>query len=223
MKQFSNKSRAIVFIISAAVVTLFAFVGANWSSPVLADGTNNVQPLVAPSETAHAPEAVGGPCDSPAILLHDTLGNVIASAVVLPTPTKELCTLLQVVPEPNPAFPVTFPEFQIPATGLFGPGSLNIANAPTGYTRITDAVQFGGVIGGNKVRMCFTLPTNYASFKSVRVAYYDTVLAVPRWVFLTTQLLPKVDAQHPAPTQACMTKGLFKPIPPVVFGLFGQN
>jgi hypothetical protein len=218
MKQFSNKTRAIVFVVSAAFVTLFGFLGASWSNPVLADGTNNIQPLVAPSETAqvHAPQAVGGPCDSPAILLNDTLGKVIASAVVLPTPTKELCTLLQVVPEPNALFPVTFPEFQIPATGLFGAGSLNIASAPTGYTRITDAAQFGGVIGGNKVKICFVLPTNSASFKSQRVAYYDTTPGINRWVFLTT----KVDK---VANQACMTKGLFKPVPPVVFALFGQN
>jgi hypothetical protein len=215
MKNFSNKSRAIVFVISAALVSLFALVGASWNNPVLADGTNNVQPLVSPSETAPAPQTVGAPCNSTAILLSDTLGKVIASAVVVPAPSDNICTLLQVVPETNVTFPVTFPEFQIPATGLFGAGSLNISASPTGYTRTTDAAQFAGAIGNNKVRMCFTLPSNYASFKSNRIAYFDTNPSINRWVFLTTKV-------NTVANQACMTKGLFKPIP-AVFALFGQN
>lgn len=214
MKNFSNKTRAIAFIVSGAAMGLFALLGATWSNPVLADGTNNVQPLVAPSETAPAVEAAGAPCDSASILLNDTLGKVIASAVVVPSPTDDICLFLQVVPETNATFPVTFPEFQIPATGLFGAGSLDIAAAPGGYSRITDAAHFAGPIGANKVRVCFTLPANASSFKTTRIAYYDTNPQINRWVFLTT-------ATNVAGTQACMTKGLYKTN--VVFGLFGQK
>ncbi len=217
MKHFSNRTRAIVFIVSAAAVILFGLIGASWSNPALAQGTNSVQPLVTPvaSEVVRIPGTAGAPCNSPSLLLNDTLGKLIASAVVVPSPSTAICTLLQVVPESNASFPTTFPEFQIPATGLFGAGSTNIPGAPGGYTRITDSVQFAGPISGNKVRMCFVLPTNSSSFKSNRIAYYDTTPGINRWVFLTT----KVDT---VAGTACMTKGLIKPIP-AVFALFGQN
>ena len=126
-----------------------------------------------------------------------------------------VCTLLQVVPEPNATFPVTFPALQIDATDLFGPGSTAIPDSPRGYTRITDAVQFDGAITFNKVRMCFTLPSNVSTFKTARLAYYDTTPGINRWVFLITSV-------NTVTNQGCMKKGLFKPIP-AVFALFGQN
>ena len=126
----------------------------------------------------------GGPCDS--LQLSDTSSNLIASAFVLPLPDSATgCALYQVVPEPNVDYPATDPADQVDAAGLFGSGSTAIANHPAGYTRISDAVQFAAAdIGGNKVRMCFTLPSNYTSYKSQKIAYYDTTPTINRWVFL---------------------------------------
>lgn len=216
MKQFSVNSRAVAFVLTAVVVTLFGLVSASWSNPALADQTSN--PGVQATPTAERqPKSVGAPCDDTInLILPDILDNLIASAVVLPSPSHlAICTLKQVVPEVNAGFPVTFPEFQIVATGLFGAGSVEVPASPRGYSRITDAVQFAGAIGGNKVRMCFVLPVGYTAFKSVRIAYYDTTPGINRWVFLTTQV-------NTLTNQACMKKGLFKPIP-AVFALFGQN
>jgi PKD repeat protein len=157
-----------------------------------------------------------GRCSDPRIALNDASGNPIASAVVLPSPTLEPCALFQVVPETHSGFPEASPASQVDAAELFGPGSTAIANSPVGYDRISDAVQFTGNIGANKVRVCFSLPSNYTAYKTNRIAYYDTTPAINRWVFLTTSV-------NSANKQACMTKGLFKPSPPVVFGLFGLN
>jgi hypothetical protein len=213
MKQFSNKTRAIFFMATAALVTLLGLVSASWSNPVLAQGTVSVQPSATATEVS-APKTVGGPCNTTLELL-DVLDQLVASAVVSPSPDSSICTLKQVVPETNDGFPVTFPEFQIKAAGLFGANSLDIPADPTGYDRISDTVQFAGAIGNNKVRMCFNLPADYASYKSVRIAYFDTTPNINRWVFLKTAVTSSTNL-------ACMTRGLYKPIP-ASFALFGQN
>lgn len=214
MKQFSAKTRAIFFMVTATLVTLLGLVSATWSNPALAQGTTGgLLPTVTATAVA-APKTVGGPCNTTIELL-DVLDELIASATVSPAPDSSLCTLKQVVIEPNVGFPVTFPEFQIKAAGLFGANSLVIPADPGGYDRITDAVQFAGAIGSNKVRMCFDLPADYASYKSVRIAYYDTTPNINRWVYLKTTV-------NAATNLACMSRGLYKPIP-AVFALFGQN
>lgn len=212
MKQFSAKTRVIIFVAAATLVTLLGLVSTSWSNPAMAQGTVNVLPT---ATTVPVPKTVGGPCNSPSLVLLDVLDKLIASAVVSPSPNNSICTLKQVVVEPHVGFPVTFPEFQIKAVGLFGPNTLVIPSDPAGYDRITDAVQFAGAIGNNKVRMCFALPVGYAAFKSVRIAYFDSTPGINRWVFLRTTVTS-------ATNLACMSRGLFRPIP-AVFSLFGQN
>jgi hypothetical protein len=208
MKQ-SSKARILTMIATALVITALALVSTGWGQ-ALAQGTVGILPTA--SATAAA-RIASQPCDE-TLTLYDVLDVKIASAVLTPPPpVGNLCTLLQVVPETNLGFPVTFPEFQIPATGLFGVGSTGIPASPAGYTRLTDAVQFAGYKGPS-LKMCFVVPANSTGFQSLRIAYFDVTPNINRWVFLRTGAV--------ANGEICMSRGLRSPIP-AVFALFGQN
>lgn len=210
MKQSSKLARIALMLTTALVITALAVMSSGWGQ-ALAQGTVGIQPL--PSETAAAPKIASQPCDQ-TMTLYDINDVKIASAVLTPKPAVgNLCTLLQVIPEANPAFPITFPEFQVAATGLFGVGSTTIPTAPGGYTRLTDAVQFAG-IKGPSLNMCFVVPAGASSYKSLRIAYFDVTPNINRWVFLRTGAV--------ANGEICMSRGLRSPIP-AVFSLFGQN
>lgn len=209
MKQSSKVARIALMLTTALVITALAVMSGGWGQ-AMAQGTVGILPL--PSETAPA-KIASQPCDQ-TLTLYDINDVKIASAVLTPKPAVgNLCTLLQVIPEANPAFPITFPEFQIAATGLFGVGSTTIPTAPGGYTRLTDAVQFAG-LKGPSLNMCFVVPTGASSYKSLRIAYFDVTPNINRWVFLRTGAV--------ANGEICMSRGLRSPIP-AVFSLFGQN
>jgi PKD repeat protein len=153
-----------------------------------------------------------GSCSS--LTLAAVGGETIASAALAPPPPPDtVCTLLQVVPEPNDAFPDSPADRQISATGLFGAGRTAIQPAPLGTTRLTDAVQFAGFVGSS-LRVCFTVPPAATEFRELRIAYYDTTPSIDRWVFLRTGEVTD--------GTICMTRGLRSPIP-AVFTLFGNN
>jgi hypothetical protein len=210
MKQSSKVARIVLMLTTALVIAALAVMSGGWGQ-ALAQGTVGIQPL--PSETAAAPKIASQPCDQ-TMTLYDINDVKIASAVLTPKPAVgNLCTLLQVIPESNPAFPVTFPEFQVAATGLFGVGSTTIPAAPGGYTRLTDAVQFAG-LKGPSLNMCFVVPAGSSSYKSLRIAYFDVTPNINRWVFLRTGAISN--------GEICMSRGLRSPIP-AVFSLFGQN
>jgi hypothetical protein len=210
MKQLSNKVRSALMAVMAVAVIVLGLVGATWSTPALAEGTVGVsEPTVTPTVTT-TPKTAGAPCNT-TLILNDVTEHFIASGVLSPAPSAEnICTLLQVVPESNTAFPITFPEFQVKATGLFGADRVAIPASPAGYTRLNDAVQFAGYTKSS-LRMCFDMPTG--SYKSLRIAYYDTTPTIDRWVFLRTGTVNG---------QICMTRGLRSPLP-AVFALFGQQ
>jgi hypothetical protein len=209
MKQSSKVVRIALMLTTAMVITALAVMSSGWGQ-ALAQGTVGILPL--PTEESVA-RIAGQPCDK-TLTLWDINDVKIASAVLTPPPpVGNLCTLLQVIPEANPAFPVTFPEFQVAATGLFGVGSATIPTAPGGYTRLTDAVQFAGYKGPS-LKMCFVVPVGASSYKSLRIAYFDVTPNINRWVFLRTSAI--------ANGEICMSRGLRSPIP-AVFSLFGQN
>jgi hypothetical protein len=201
-------------IIAGLFVSLFGLVSASWNNPALAQTVG-----LLPTETAVvAPRAALIPCDED-LVLYDIFDAKIASATLAPVPPEgNWCSLLQVVPETNAGFPVTFPELQIDALGLFTPSLASIPAAPAGYTRITDAVQFAGY-KGSSLRMCFVLPANYTSYQRVRIAYFDVTPTINRWVYLSTGT---PTAKADGTTEVCMNRGLRSPIP-AVFAVFGQN